>query len=122
MEKMIAINIFINPRCQPCTSKNPCYDYQFQVVAFPYIYNYMLLKPTLISLSLILFAIPDLDKTLERYLRSQKALLNDADYINTEKAVTDFKSGIGAQLHAELKANDKVIARFNTLFHRLCNV
>ncbi|XP_011299476.1 carnitine O-acetyltransferase-like [Fopius arisanus] len=48
--------------------------------------------------------VPELQKTAERYLRSLKPLLNDQEYLNTEKIVQDFisKCGVGPELQAKL--------------------
>lgn len=57
--------------------------------------------------SLLRLPIPALDKTCERYLRSQKALLSSEEYQTTEKFVRQFKDGVGATLQFELKELDK---------------
>ncbi|EFN86319.1 carnitine O-acetyltransferase isoform X2 [Harpegnathos saltator] len=48
--------------------------------------------------------VPDLKQTAERYLKSLKPLLTDAEYKSTEKIVHEFisDSGVGSRLHAKL--------------------
>lgn len=50
----------------------------------------------------------ELDKTCDRYLRSQKAILSDEEYQRTEQAVAQFRGGPGPGLQDQLKNNDKV--------------
>ena len=39
--------------------------------------------------------VPKLEKTCERYLKSQRALLSDTEYQNTAKITQDFQNGVG---------------------------
>nr|AXY87732.1 carnitine O-palmitoyltransferase 2 [Eriocheir sinensis] len=57
--------------------------------------------------SLLRLPIPELDKTCDRYLRSQKAILSDEEYQRTEQAVAQFRSGPGPALQYQLKNQDK---------------
>uniref|UniRef100_A0A2P2I894 Carnitine O-palmitoyltransferase 2 n=1 Tax=Hirondellea gigas TaxID=1518452 RepID=A0A2P2I894_9CRUS len=57
--------------------------------------------------SLLRLPVPELDKTCARYLLSQKALLDDADYKETEKLVEDFRVNAGPPLQEKLKTQDK---------------
>ncbi|XP_045131359.1 carnitine O-palmitoyltransferase 2, mitochondrial-like isoform X2 [Portunus trituberculatus] len=57
--------------------------------------------------SLLRLPIPALDKTCERYLRSQKVILSSEEYQRTEKFVTQFREGVGPTLQFQLKDIDK---------------
>ncbi|KAF2367185.1 Acyltransferase ChoActase/COT/CPT [Trinorchestia longiramus] len=57
--------------------------------------------------SLLRLPIPDLDKTCSRYLLSQKALLDDINYSETEAAVQEFRTKSGPPLQEQLKSWDK---------------
>ncbi|XP_012266686.1 carnitine O-acetyltransferase-like isoform X2 [Athalia rosae] len=46
--------------------------------------------------------VPDLKKTVERYLKSLKPLLSTKEYSETEKKVRAFESGVGLELHHKL--------------------
>lgn len=50
----------------------------------------------------------DLDKTCDRYLRSQKAILSNEEYQKTEQVVAEFRGGAGPGLQDQLKKIDKV--------------
>lgn len=54
----------------------------------------------------------ELDKTCDRYLRSQKAILSDEEYQRTELAVTQFRGGPGLGLQDQLKNIDKVKTKY----------
>jgi hypothetical protein len=47
--------------------------------------------------------LPDLDKTLNKYLESVKPFVNDLEYMRTESLVENFKTGIGFKLNELLK-------------------
>ncbi|CAF3819412.1 unnamed protein product, partial [Rotaria sordida] len=49
--------------------------------------------------------LPTLEHTLERYLDSVRAVVNDDEYVRTKKIVEQFAKGIGRELHEQLKAN-----------------
>ncbi|KAK3252472.1 hypothetical protein CYMTET_38235 [Cymbomonas tetramitiformis] len=51
--------------------------------------------------------IPSLDDTCERYLKSAKPLLSEADYAAHEKLVNEFKTTVGPELQELLVAGDK---------------
>lgn len=50
----------------------------------------------------------DLDKTCDRYLRSQKAILSSEEYQRTEQVVAQFRAGAGPDLQDQLMKVDKV--------------
>ncbi|CAF3947030.1 unnamed protein product [Rotaria sp. Silwood2] len=49
--------------------------------------------------------LPTLEHTLERYLDSVRAVVNDDEYIKTKKIVEQFAKGTGRELHEQLKTN-----------------
>ncbi|CAF2098170.1 unnamed protein product [Rotaria magnacalcarata] len=49
--------------------------------------------------------LPTLEHTLERYLDSVRAVVDDNEYANTKKVVERFAKGIGRELHEQLKTN-----------------
>lgn len=57
--------------------------------------------------SLPRLAIPDLDKSCQRYLNAQKPLVSDKEHQELQKIVADFTSKEGNELQKELKATDK---------------
>eukprot|EP01065_Artemidia_motanka_P013760 TRINITY_DN17713_c0_g1_i1.p1 TRINITY_DN17713_c0_g1~~TRINITY_DN17713_c0_g1_i1.p1 ORF type:complete len:668 (+),score=215.07 TRINITY_DN17713_c0_g1_i1:70-2073(+) len=50
--------------------------------------------------------IPDLEKTLDRYLATLRPIASDSEYQEAERAVVDFRSGKGKALHQALVARD----------------
>lgn len=47
--------------------------------------------------------VPDLEDTLQRYLKSVRPFLNDADFEGTSDCASELlESGVGARLHARL--------------------
>lgn len=46
--------------------------------------------------------LPELHKTLQKYLESTRPFLTQLEYLKTEKLVRDFESGIGQKLHFHL--------------------
>jgi len=60
----------------------------------PLLYSYQKSMPSL--------PVPDLDKTLERYLHSVKPLLSDEEYKKMEELTMEFKNGIGIKLQRYL--------------------
>ncbi|CAF1074229.1 unnamed protein product [Rotaria sordida] len=49
--------------------------------------------------------LPTLQHTLERYLDSVRAVVNNDEYVRTKKIVEQFAKGAGRQLHEQLKTN-----------------
>ncbi|CAM4777815.1 unnamed protein product [Rotaria magnacalcarata] len=49
--------------------------------------------------------LPTLEHTLERYLDSVRAVVDDNEYANTKNVVERFAKGIGRELHEQLKTN-----------------
>ncbi|CAF4750516.1 unnamed protein product [Rotaria sp. Silwood1] len=49
--------------------------------------------------------LPTLEHTLERYLDSVQAVVNDDEYIKTKTIVEQFAKGTGRELHEQLKTN-----------------
>lgn len=46
--------------------------------------------------------LPDLDKTLKKYLDSVKPFLTELEFLQTTKKLENFRNGIGKQLHFHL--------------------
>ncbi|XP_063860415.1 carnitine O-palmitoyltransferase 2, mitochondrial-like isoform X5 [Scylla paramamosain] len=87
---------------------SPVWCSTFDVKSDDYQYIHKSKIPTMhFQKSLLRLPIPALDKTCERYLRSQKVILSSEEYQRTEKFVTQFKEGIGATLQFQLKDIDK---------------
>lgn len=57
--------------------------------------------------SLPRLAIPDLDKTCERYLYATSPLVSPEQHARTREVVEDFRTGLGKELQAALVAHDK---------------
>ncbi|XP_065052608.1 carnitine O-palmitoyltransferase 1, liver isoform-like [Rhopilema esculentum] len=60
----------------------------------PLLYSYQKSMPAL--------PVPDLERTVERYLRSVKQLLSEEEYKKMEELATEFKTGIGLKLQRYL--------------------
>uniref|UniRef100_A0A0X3PNQ2 Carnitine O-palmitoyltransferase 2 n=1 Tax=Schistocephalus solidus TaxID=70667 RepID=A0A0X3PNQ2_SCHSO len=57
--------------------------------------------------------VPELSKTLERYLLSQKAICSAEQYLCTKKLTDDFMEGAGPQLQTSLVNYDKRLPESN---------
>ncbi|CAF1051449.1 unnamed protein product [Adineta ricciae] len=51
--------------------------------------------------------LPTLEHTLERYLDSVRAVVDENDYAKTKEIVEQFAKGVGRELHEQLKARSK---------------
>lgn len=51
--------------------------------------------------------VPALDETLAKYLNSVKPFLTDEEFAETQKVVSDFKNGVGKELHQKLMERSK---------------
>jgi hypothetical protein len=47
--------------------------------------------------------LPELDQTLNKYLDSVRPLVDELEYLQTQRIVEKFRSGIGKNLHFHLK-------------------
>eukprot|EP00756_Hemistasia_phaeocysticola_P041263 Hpha_TRINITY_DN16906_c1_g12::TRINITY_DN16906_c1_g12_i1::g.55267::m.55267/K08766/CPT2; carnitine O-palmitoyltransferase 2 len=84
----------------------PCYG-QLRHYPTPDGYLHKSQVPTMhFQKSLPRMPIPELQKTLDRYLQTQRPICTDEEYTEVEKAVAELRAGRGPALHASLVSRD----------------